>query len=407
MRASRPAAAARSAKRASGAATRRSRMPVRLKIQSSVTPSRSAIAPLPTTVFGRLVPTDAMPAVAVGLTGSSRKGAWRGRAQARAASRSSALTASTSASVRGTSFVRTRPGPLSTNRRAPSSWSASSVSRQRTGRVRPSSSRLRMSSNGRAGQAGEHDLARRSQVHLGQRRAEGRLGERHRGRVEGPADGEAHRAQALLTGFARREVQLRAAAREHDLGRRIVVGDGEAMAPGDLGGRALGLPEHREHAAVAICAGGLVHEPPAQHHQAEGVGLAQAVRGHQCRELAERVARRRAPPRDARGAPTRPGSRRTPPAGCSACRRRARSKGSSPTSACARSIRSGRWRSTVSRMSRVWLPWPGKSRAVVWSVTGARFPTSEPAPLDRPSLPPAGGKFPPLGGMAGRLRTLE
>ena len=60
--ASRPAAEARSAKRSPGAATRRSRMPVRLKIQSSVTPRRSAIGPLATTVSGRLAPTEAMPA---------------------------------------------------------------------------------------------------------------------------------------------------------------------------------------------------------------------------------------------------------------------------------------------------------------------------------------------------------
>ena len=66
-----------------------------------------------------------------------------------------------------------------------------------------------------------------------------------------------------------------------------------------------------------------------------------------------------------------------------------RRKGSSPTIWIAWASRSGRTRATVSRMSGVWLPWPGNRIAVVIVVKLTPAPAGE---LHRV------GRFPPLGG---------
>ena len=70
----------------------------------------------------------------------------------------------------------------------------------------------------------------------------------------------------------------------------------------------------------------------------------------------------------------------------------ARSKRSSPTSLSASSSRSGRWRSTLSRMSGVWLPWPGNSSVVMDEAPMYEHFLGEGVTVTRPpNLPPAWG----------------
>ena len=143
----------RSVRRSSGSARRRDLMPVRLTIQASSTPMRSAIGPFGTTSGGTWWPSPRIvararraPRVAVArrLAGDRgelgrERGATHGRAP-RPGSRPGSP-----GRMRLPRRASTLPGPTSTKRRAPASCMASTVSRQRTGRVKTSASSARTS----------------------------------------------------------------------------------------------------------------------------------------------------------------------------------------------------------------------------------------------------------------------
>ena len=154
--------------------------------------------------------------------------------------------------------------------------------------------------------------------------------------------------------------------------------------------------EQREHPAVARPLAGLLHQPPAQHDELEPVALAQAAGGDERAELAERV-----PGHEVADPPPRavPAPDRGPPGEARAEDRRLRE---------VRALLGARERvladqllherrggpaaraATVSRMSGVWLPWPG-NRIAVSAISSAFTRTHGRGYRDRTEFPPFGG----------------
>ncbi len=219
----------------------------------------------------------------------------------------------------------TLPGPTSTKRRPPASCMASTVSRQRTGRVRASvelgadvRERLRASREEKTGKRG---LVQLDLVERGAERRDGRL---HARRVERAGDVERQRAAAVLAGGLLGLRELVARAGEDDLAGGVVVGDGDA---GGLGDRARSPPRSRRRArASSRRVVGLGHQLAAQHDEAQRVVALEHAGGGERGQLAERVAgggaRRRG-----RARPSRRGWRRRWRAGRSGWTRSARGNG--------------------------------------------------------------------------------
>ena len=170
---------------------------------------------------------------------------------------------------------------------APASAMAANVSRQRTGRISARASSSRTSLERLRGGAREDGEARLAELDLVEGRAERRDGGRHRRRVERAGDRQPDRALAELAGDLLGALERVAVAREHELARRVVVGDGQPGGAGDLRGLVLVGADQRDHRAAVV---GLGHQAAAQDDELERVVDAQDARGGQRGELAERVA---------------------------------------------------------------------------------------------------------------------
>src|SRR5436190_18591063 len=257
---SRPAAAARSARRSSGAARRRSRTPVRDSIHSSVTPSRAAMSAVGTTRGGNA------PATKV-----SGMGAQRLSNQPREHVTGPYLDEALRTGIRERLEDRGPPH------------------RGREGFDQPRTDVLER----RARRAGEHRHARRQDLDRGKRRGERLARRHHQRRVEGAAYGQHHGTQGAAGGDPARLLDRARGPREHDLGRRVVVGGVGAGLEGDLGGHLPGVGSAKsEHGARA--ARGVVHQLAAQGDQPERVRVAQRACGDEGRELTEGVSRHEA-----------------------------------------------------------------------------------------------------------------
>ena len=145
----------------------------------------------------------------------------------------------------------TLPGPTSTKRGAPASCRASTVSRQRTGRVR-ARRRARRGRPRTAAALAQEKTGKRGLVRSRPRRARrgtaATAGSIAR-RVERAGDVERQHAAAALAGDLLGLVERVARAGEDDLAGRVVVGDGDAGGLGDR--RALVLGRRRR--ARASC----------------------------------------------------------------------------------------------------------------------------------------------------------
>ena len=151
--------------------------------------------------------------------------------------------------------------------------------------------------------------------------------------------------------------ELLARAGEDDLAGRVVVGDGDAGGLGDRLGVLLVGADEREHRAGVV---GLGHQLAAQDDELQRVLAARARRRRRARP-----ARRASGPAAAaasRSSASQPARLAQKMAGwAKRVDSPARGNGSSPTSAMQRSSSSGARSATRSRISGVWLPWPGKS----------------------------------------------
>ena len=139
-------------------------------------------------------------------------------------------------------------------------------------------------------QPGEHGDRRLADRDTVERRAERRLRRRHPRRVKRPGDVERERPHTALAGDPGGGAQAGARSGEHGLARGVVVGHPHAGRRRDLGGGFGRALQQRQHAAVAARASGLIHQPPAQHHETQRVLVAQRAGGRERRELAERMA---------------------------------------------------------------------------------------------------------------------
>ena len=256
----------------------------------------------------------------------------------------------------------TLPGPTSTKRGAPASCRAmhglapAHGLDQRGGElVADVVERLRRSRTEKTVKRGLAELD------LVERRAERRDGRLHRGRVERAGDVEPDargglRSRGDLLG-ARRARRARRRGRPGRARCRWRRSRRRASAI-SRASSSVGADE-REHRAVCV---GLGHQAAAQDDELERVVAVEHAGGDERGQLAERV-----PGGGARLAGRARPSRRRDAQKIAGCAKRVfsstRAKGSSPTSSVTRSSSSGaRW-ATRSRISGVWLPWPGKSAA--------------------------------------------
>ena len=292
--------------------------------------------------------------------------------------------------MRLASRARTLPGPTSTKRVAPAACRAVKVSRQRTGRIRAPASSSRTSSNGRA-DAHEKTVKRGSPSSTSSSAARNGPDRRgHRGRVERPRDRQPDDALAELAGerlgavevlaVARRARSVRARCRWPRSGSpprrgsrprprrpRPARSSSRGRRPRPSGGRAAPPARARPRSPARL-------RPPA-------------------RRARRASARRRRPGAVSAASPRQPAIEAQKIAGCwKRVLSSTRAKGSSPTSSRQRSSRSGQRCTTRSRISGVWLPWPGNS--------SARFVLDlTPTPLSlRARFPDPRGRLPPSRG---------
>src|SRR4051794_17367080 len=212
--AARAAAMARSLRPSEGMAWRRERMPVRLTIQPSSRPRRSAIGRLETAVSGRTwarpstvalrvaaaVPVTASASGALRMGGLPRDALGQLREHVAGAGLHEVLGARVE---HGDERLAPAHGP-----------------RERRGQLGAHVG------EGRGRRAGVDGEARRAELHLVERGAERRDGRLHRGRVEGAGDVERHRAHAVLARGLLGLGEARALARENDLAGGVVVRHG-------------------------------------------------------------------------------------------------------------------------------------------------------------------------------------
>ena len=157
----------------------------------------------------------------------------------------------------------------------------------------------------------------------------------------------------------------RCGAREHQLVGRVVVGHGKSGGLGHLADRgAVPAGAHGDHSAVAGLFRGFLHEPPAGGHEAQAVVGRNGAGGHEGADLAERVSGHQI---------GLYAVAQLLPAG----EGRTEDRGLRPAGAVRGALeyiraglvehlleQVGTVGATLSRMSSVWLPCPGKSSAV-------------------------------------------
>ena len=266
--------------------------------------------------------------------------------------------------MRRTSPVSTLPGPVSTNLRTPAR-TARSAPRATARASSAPRGRARTSSNGRAavlemtgtrgGPTSTSASAPRTPAPPPPSPGSGTL--------PGRAAGSSCRPACLSSGLA--AARASAGTRQDELPGSVLVRERQPEPLGDVARRRL-VAERGEHAAWGTALGGVLHHPAARDRQRQPVVLAEAAGGDQRGELAERV------PGHVRGR----GAAGVRPSGeAGAVQRRLSERGAFvdafervDSELVDRLIEQrGRTRSTSSRMSSLWLPWPGKSSAVSWS----------------------------------------
>ena len=294
----------------------------------------------------------------------------------------------------------TLPGPTSTKAGAPASCRASTVSRQRTGRDQgASASSSRTSSNGAAlapEKTGKRGLARsrprRARRGTAPRPAPSRASGTRRRRRGGM------RAASALARRPPRPRRARRAAPDRTTwpGALSLA----TVTPACLGDRLARPRASRRRGRASSRCVGLGHQAAAQDDELERVVARRARRRRRARR-ARRASGRR-PAHGCRSERVPAGDRGAEDRGlCEAgvSLRRA-AKGSSPTSSVTRSSSSGGACATRSRMSGVWLPWPGNSRAMSVRVVIGLHPERcfARVPASAHSTPRAGGYAPRGGG---------
>src|SRR5215218_5698339 len=253
------AAVARSLRRSSGIAWRRERMPVRLTIQCSSMPSRSAIGRLLTTVSGRWWPRPSTEAV--------RRGSLLGDPAGHLGQHGAGA---------GLDEVLGARLEQREERLAPADGAD-----QRLGE-------LRVHVGERSGRGAAVDgEARVAELDPGQRLPERRDGRLHAGRVERAGDVERAGADVVLAGGLLGLLERAALAGQHDLAGRVVVGDGDAGGLRDRLGVLDRAAEQGEHRTAVV---GVGHQAAAQDDELDRVLETEHAGGGQRAELAERVA---------------------------------------------------------------------------------------------------------------------
>ena len=193
--------------------------------------------------------------------------------------------------------------------------------------------------------------------------------------MERAADRQVHRAQSqLLGGLAAPAGSASAGPESTTWVGQLSLATARPCCGRQFGARsAAAAPEQRHHAPRLR----LSHQPPAEHDQLQSVALRQRVGGHQRRQLAERMPGHHVLQRLAE----------LGPAGQAGAEDRGLGELGAlldplervlPIAVPASSSRSGRTRSTVSRMSGDWLPWPGNRIAVrlitlIYSIVGPGY----------------------------------
>ena len=278
-------------------------MPVRLTIQASSTPRRSAIGPLGTTSGGTWWPSPRMRAVRGGASACCRCGSPRGRSCARSGGSVGATHGR--APRRGSRLGQSVQDALAeagehlagadldeAARRRPRAGPARSRASGRGVSERRSSS-ARTSSNGCVVAHEKTGKARLVQLGLVERGAERLDGRLHARRVERAGDVERRARGGRARGRPPRpSASCVARAGEDDLAGRVVVGDGDA---GGLGDRARPpRRSRRSSASIEPTVVGLGHQLAAQHDELERVVALEHAGGGERGQLAERVAGGRA-----------------------------------------------------------------------------------------------------------------
>ena len=212
---------------------------------------------------------------------------------------------------------------------------ASTVSRQRTGRVKTLVSSARTSSNGfvvsdeKTVKAGSCNSVSSSAARNGSTPTPCSASGRRRRRRPRWCGGR-------IAGGLLGRLEPVARAGEDDLAGRVVVGDGHAGRFGDRRGLLFARADQREHRADVV---GLGHQLAAQHDELQRVVALEHAGGGERGQLAERVA---APAAASRPSASQPARLAQKMAGCAKrVDSPARGNGSSPTSAMQRSSRSG------------------------------------------------------------------
>src|SRR5215218_5944120 len=136
------------------------------------------------------------------------------------------------------------------------------------------------------GHGRDHGRRGAAELDLVERRAEGTGARLHRGSVEGARDREALRANARGLGSGESGLDAQLWSGEHELLRRVLVGDDQAVLVGErLGARPI-RPDG-EHAAGLRSPGRVLHRPPARDDDPQPGPVVERTRGRQGADLAE------------------------------------------------------------------------------------------------------------------------